>query len=954
MKNATKNVLILLFTCLAVSLYAQFWTETVGFGEDSNATHEAAPVNIWYRSIRTQSVYTVTELNQAGIYGPGEISGLSYYITGVPEYELPHFSIRIKHTEENNAGSHDDDPFEFEYIQSSFMPASDEWNEFTFTDSTFYWDGEDNLLIDITFDLVTSYSPSGQMLVYPFERGMRYVRSDESNQSEATTLARADYKPQMKLLFQPDEFYENDMAALTVNGPKNMVADNEYTHQVTVMNVGTAPQDAYTVHLMKTGNEILASIDADINLEQNESATFDLSWIPESSGTYNIWGMVELDNDENSENVNTATMGVTVLASELFAGGSGTADNPYIIDTFYHFVNIDNHRGKHFILNYDIDLFITDADNVVLWDDTEDYEFGDLVKYEHNQIMRTFICIQQPDANQPPTNSAYWKELWYSDNGWSPFRLFTGSLDGNGYTISNLHIDRPDDDNVGLFSRTEDALIKNLTLSGVNIIGNESVGAFVGRSVNTTIENCHVTGSIDGFERIGGLVGYQSSSKVKECSANVSVTGEWYIGGIIGYTNYHSSITECNANVDNSGIGSIGGLIGYNNHFIAITNSYATGTVHASENSAAGLIAYSHNTSIANSSSEVEVHGGDKTGGLIGFSLLAQLYNCHASGNVEGDNNVGGLIGYSLTSDTYNCYSLVDVEGVNNVGGLFGTHTEGSATNSYSTGQVMGTGNFVGGLIGYNDRGIISDCYWNTETSGQTLSAGGEGRTTDEMTYPYADNTYVGWNFDSIWIEDEDHSINDGYPYLMNLPVRVALPTFSPEPKAYTDPVEVTIRTKTQGAKIYYTIDGSDPDENSFEYTGPINVGRTMTIKARAYIDNWIASEVATAHYIITSTSTDEPLVTQPTKLYGAYPNPFNPDTTIRFSLQSDSEVSLNIYNIRGQKVHTLVSDYLEQGEHEVVWNGRNDSDRQVASGIYLYKLKTPDHTAAKKMMLLK
>lgn len=901
MKHAVKVLLILLFTCWAVSLYAQFWTETVGFGEDSNATHEASPVNIWYRSIRAQSVYTATELNQAGIFGPGEISGLSYYITGVPEYELPNFSIRIKHTEENNAGTHDNDPFEFEYVHPSYMPAADEWNEFIFTDSTFYWDGDDNLLIDITFDLVTTYSPSGQMLVYPFERGMRYVRSDESNQSEAITLARADYKPQLKLLFQPEDLYENDMAAIEVNGPKDMVADNEYTHQVTVMNVGTAPQDDYTVHLMKTGDEILASFVADINLEHNESASFDLSWTPESSGTFNIWSMIELDNDENSDNINSEPMQVKVLASGLFAGGSGTEQNPFVIETFNQLVNIDDYREKHFILNNDIDLFLTDT-----------------------------------------------------DNDWSPFRIFRGSLDGNGYVISNLHIDRPEDDNVGLFARTEDALIKNLTLTGVNIIGNESVGALVGRGVTTTIENCHVSGTIEGFERIGGLVGYQSSTKIKECSASVNITGEWYIGGIIGYTNYYSTIIECNANVDNNGIGSIGGLIGYNNHFVAVSDSYATGSVEASENSAAGLIAYSHNTSIANSNSDVDVYGGDKSGGFIGFSFLAQLYNCHASGNVIGDNNVGGLIGYSLTSDIYNCYSLVDVEGNNNVGGLFGTHTEGSAMNSYSIGQVIGSGNFVGGLIGYNDRGIIHDCYWNTETSGQTQSAGGEGRTTEEMTYPYTDNTYVGWNFESIWIEDDDHSINDGYPYLMNLPVRVALPNFSPEPKEYTDPKEVTIRTNTQGATIYYTIDGSEPDENSFKYSEPISVGRTMTIKAKAYIDNWIASEVATAHYIITSTSADEPIVSHPTKLYSAYPNPFNPDTNIRFSLQSDTPVSLKIYNIKGQKVRTLVSDYLKQGEHRVVWDGRNDRGEHVASGIYLYKLKTTDYTAAKKMMLLK
>ncbi|NQV18847.1 MAG: T9SS type A sorting domain-containing protein [Armatimonadetes bacterium] len=92
------------------------------------------------------------------------------------------------------------------------------------------------------------------------------------------------------------------------------------------------------------------------------------------------------------------------------------------------------------------------------------------------------------------------------------------------------------------------------------------------------------------------------------------------------------------------------------------------------------------------------------------------------------------------------------------------------------------------------------------------------------------------------------------------------------------------------------------------------------------------------------------------TKLNGNYPNPFNPETTISFSLKELSHVSLEIYNIRGQKVKTLIDDELEAKYHAVVWNGRDDSDRAVSSGVYFYKFKTKsgDYTSYKKMLLMK
>ncbi|MCD4819250.1 MAG: T9SS type A sorting domain-containing protein, partial [Candidatus Cloacimonetes bacterium] len=89
--------------------------------------------------------------------------------------------------------------------------------------------------------------------------------------------------------------------------------------------------------------------------------------------------------------------------------------------------------------------------------------------------------------------------------------------------------------------------------------------------------------------------------------------------------------------------------------------------------------------------------------------------------------------------------------------------------------------------------------------------------------------------------------------------------------------------------------------------------------------------------------------------LHSNYPNPFNPTTMISFSTTESTEnTELSIYNIKGQKVKTLVNDKLEVGDHSLVWNGKDDSGKQVTSGIYFYKLKSGRYTATKKMILMK
>ena len=83
------------------------------------------------------------------------------------------------------------------------------------------------------------------------------------------------------------------------------------------------------------------------------------------------------------------------------------------------------------------------------------------------------------------------------------------------------------------------------------------------------------------------------------------------------------------------------------------------------------------------------------------------------------------------------------------------------------------------------------------------------------------------------------------------------------------------------------------------------------------------------------------------------YPNPFNPVTTINYTLGKNADANISVYNLMGQKVRTLVNETKEKGDHSVVWNGKDDKNQSVASGVYFYRLSSDGKEEAKGKMLL-
>ena len=189
-----------------------------------------------------------------------------------------------------------------------------------------------------------------------------------------------------------------------------------------------------------------------------------------------------------------------------------------------------------------------------------------------------------------------------------------------------------------------------------------------------------------------------------------------------------------------------------------------------------GLFSFTENATIQNLAIEnanVVGQNVNYVGILAGNITNSTIKNCYTTGNVSGQYGIGGLVGWHYSGLIENCFSHANTTGRGRVGGLVGNGaTSNSLVNKcYSTGLVTVTPDpnlYNGGLVGSHvDSTKVTNSYFDINTSGQTISAGGTGKTTAEMKQQ---TTYVGWDFTNTW------GINNDYPYLQIFGVPTAPP----------------------------------------------------------------------------------------------------------------------------------------------------------------------------------
>ena len=461
-------------------------------------------------------------------------------------------------------------------------------------------------------------------------------------------------------------------------------------------------------------------------------------------------------------------LSLALPARAKYGGGSGTAEDPYLIYTAEQMNMIGaepNDWDKHFKLMSDIDL-------------------GAYVGTSFNII------------------------------GTGRLPSFTGTFDGGGHKISNFTYTSVDKRSVGLFGYIDDpkARISSLGLIDPNVDGGIgiAVGSLVGWLAQGAVTDCYVAnGAISGRSPVGGLVG-NNSGTIRDCHATGNVAGLYTVGGLVGYNRKSGGddwsrntgvVERCSSTGTVFGDGAIGGLVGTNNEGTVIDCSSTAGTAGGED--VGGLVG-GNSGFIANGYSECDIVGENGVGGLVGRNDGVVVASCSYS-SVNGAKEVGGLVGHnSFDGQIHNSYASGDVIGQEAAGGLVGSNISiqggragtlirrGKIRNCYSTAAVSG-GNETGGLVGRDDDGGPTGCFWDIEASGQLVSDGGLGKTTADM---HTSDTFIvgaGWDFwgeaengaDDIWTE----SPKGGYPILwwQRSPLP-ELPAFSGGSGALDDP----------------------------------------------------------------------------------------------------------------------------------------------------------------------
>ena len=254
-----------------------------------------------------------------------------------------------------------------------------------------------------------------------------------------------------------------------------------------------------------------------------------------------------------------------------------------------------------------------------------------------------------------------------------------------------------------------------------------------------------------------------------------------YIGTFDGNGHTISGLYINNSTADNQG------LFGYVSGTVQnLTVEGSVSSTVANSNDVGGIVGYNSSGTVTNCafSGSGSVSGSDHVGGVVGYNG-GSVTNCYNTGEVSGNRYVGGVVGYNdIGCSVTNSYNTGAVSGGEDVGGVVGyNHSDGSVTNSYNTGKVSGTGNRVGGVVGYSSGGsggidIVTGCYFlktadvNSKLQGIGNDEDTEGATEKDDTAFHSGE--VAWRLQDgqtagsgqVWGQNLMNEPKDNYPQL--------------------------------------------------------------------------------------------------------------------------------------------------------------------------------------------
>lgn len=368
---------------------------------------------------------------------------------------------------------------------------------------------------------------------------------------------------------------------------------------------------------------------------------------------------------------------------------------------------------------------------------------------------------------------------------------FTGSLDGMGYTISDLTIERSGESYVGLFGcLTESARVTNLTLSG-SISGQSSVGGIAGKNLGL-IRNVANKAAVKGNSSVGGITSanYGTVEFVSN-SGSITATNGGSVGGIAS-SNGDGNKTGIIKYAENTGAvigwGNLGGIAGVNNSKGTIENAVNQGSVTSNVDDSTGfggisginkgtikdvvnegdVKIYKEGTmggnsvggisgnnidkgTIENAVNKGAILGGVAVGGIVGNNKGGLIEAAANEGNISADQQLaGGIAGYNtnggkiVNASNKGIITSGNSKGDSFAGGICGFNSGGSIANSYNTGDVTADGNYVGGVCGANANALVDGVYNTGAVEGADNVGGvaGYDGNDEELDYASIKNAY--------------------------------------------------------------------------------------------------------------------------------------------------------------------------------------------------------------------
>ena len=404
--------------------------------------------------------------------------------------------------------------------------------------------------------------------------------------------------------FQTKQTNRSNNVIITVDNPRNITESNELSYEMSGI-------------CSEKGSEVTVTI-MSISPSPQPTCTNSFTW---SFDSLNVSSLSEGNVSVSIVHGGT-TLTETIYKGCISLGERGTQTDPIIICNYNNLKGINNNRGKYYILGKNIDAGASWSEN-----------------------LTPTLCDAFDGSTVSMANPC---------TGMQPIGMFRGGLDGNDYKISNLYI-YASQEGVGLFQETtEYAEIKNLKLRNVRVINTlteidfPSTGGLVGSSgAKTVVDNCSVTGVIQGNNDTGGLIG-SSSGKINNSFSTATVLGK-YAGGLVGYID--------------------GGTI---------ISSYARGVITGigTEDRVGGLVGLLDGSSIINNSfTEAIINGTYYLGGIagsLGASKLKKSYSLSVVSNVSSGALLGNLdeptdtSSYELSNIYWNSTLEIQVNAVAN------------------------------------------------------------------------------------------------------------------------------------------------------------------------------------------------------------------------------------------------------------------------------------------------